>query len=182
MFYAAIYAFLFVNGGGVGLQNYLLVLTLCTSLAALVCCILLQTLPLPSCELVDKDSSSISMVELSNIASTDEEESDGTPLVDSPKTTSTSTSTSSTTPSVVNSAHANFSALTAMRTVDFWLLFAVLSLVNGSGNLWLTMQGLLAKQMETSIVLLVFELGLASIVGRIIVGILSDLFAERVRY
>ncbi len=65
--------------------------------------------------------------------------------------------------------------------LNFWLAFVILFFIAGPGLLWITVQGSFAKSLgePAAVDNLVLLLGSGSIIGRLIMGFVSDFFVNR---
>ncbi|KAF9782320.1 major facilitator superfamily domain-containing protein [Thelephora terrestris] len=86
----------------------------------------------------------------------------------------------------------SITGLTLMRTIDFWVLFWIMSLLIGSGIMWINNVGLMARALalkenadageEENVrwqTLQVSTLSIASCVGRILIGVTADFANHR---
>ncbi|KAF9652133.1 MFS general substrate transporter [Thelephora ganbajun] len=86
----------------------------------------------------------------------------------------------------------SITGLALMRTIDFWILFCIMSLLTGSGIMWINNVGLMARALVLKDnaspderenmkwqALQVSTLSIASCVGRILIGVTADFGKHR---
>jgi len=86
----------------------------------------------------------------------------------------------------------NITGLALVRTIDFWLLFCIMSLLAGSGMMWINNVGLMARALVLQDnaspdereymkwqTLQVSTLSIASCIGRISIGVIADFGKHR---